>query len=119
MHTDDENHFEYALDLGLISFARDPAASSMRRPQAATAFEVDHGFDKSSAADLQKRLQPLIRKTQPYRKRIAHKGGTVWYEWGGLRKFLLGVGHFLWYWLSYGIFYGIAGAIGTSMRSTF
>ena len=27
--------------------------------------KVDHGFDKASAADLQKRLKPLIRKTQP------------------------------------------------------
>jgi bifunctional non-homologous end joining protein LigD len=39
---------------------------------------VDHGFDKASAADLQKRLKPLIRKTQPYAKRIAHKG--IWVE---------------------------------------
>jgi bifunctional non-homologous end joining protein LigD len=40
--------------------------------------KVDHGFDKSSAADLQKRLKPLIRKTQPYTRRIAHKG--IWLE---------------------------------------
>jgi bifunctional non-homologous end joining protein LigD len=40
--------------------------------------KVDHGFDKASAADLQKRLKPLIRKTQPYAKRIAHKG--IWVE---------------------------------------
>jgi bifunctional non-homologous end joining protein LigD len=40
--------------------------------------KVDHGFDKVSAADLQKRLRPLIRKTQPYSKRIAHKG--IWVE---------------------------------------
>ncbi|WP_371261344.1 DNA ligase [Bradyrhizobium sp. WSM1253] len=40
--------------------------------------KVDHGFDKASAADLQKRLKPLIRKTQPYTKRIAHKG--IWVE---------------------------------------
>ena len=40
--------------------------------------KVDHGFDKSSAADLLKRLKPLIRKTQPYAKRIAHKG--IWVE---------------------------------------
>jgi bifunctional non-homologous end joining protein LigD len=40
--------------------------------------KVDHGFDKDSAADLQKRLKPLIRKTQPYAKRIAHKG--IWVE---------------------------------------
>jgi bifunctional non-homologous end joining protein LigD len=39
---------------------------------------VDHGFDKVSAADLQKRLTPLIRKTQLYAKRIAHKG--IWVE---------------------------------------
>lgn len=40
--------------------------------------KVDHGFDKRSAAELQKRLTPLIRKTQPYSKRIAHKG--IWVE---------------------------------------
>lgn len=32
--------------------------------------KVEHGFDKTSAADLQKRLKPLILKTQPYTKRI-------------------------------------------------
>jgi bifunctional non-homologous end joining protein LigD len=31
-----------------------------------------------STADPQKRLKPLIRKTQPYSKRIAHKG--IWVE---------------------------------------
>jgi bifunctional non-homologous end joining protein LigD len=40
--------------------------------------KVDHGFDKQSAAALRKRLTPLIRKTQPYSKRIAHKG--IWVE---------------------------------------
>jgi bifunctional non-homologous end joining protein LigD len=40
--------------------------------------KVDHGFDKASAADLQKRLKPLIRTSQPYAKRIAHKG--IWVE---------------------------------------
>ena len=40
--------------------------------------KVDHGFDKNSAADLQKRLKPLVRKTQPYTKRIAHRG--IWVE---------------------------------------
>jgi bifunctional non-homologous end joining protein LigD len=40
--------------------------------------KVDHGFDKTSAADLQKRLKPLVRKTQPYTKRIAHRG--IWVE---------------------------------------
>lgn len=40
--------------------------------------KVDHGFDKVSAADLQARLKPLIRKTQPYAKKIAHK--AIWVE---------------------------------------
>jgi bifunctional non-homologous end joining protein LigD len=40
--------------------------------------KVDHGFDKVSAADLQKRLKPLIRRTQPYAKRIGHRG--IWVE---------------------------------------
>ncbi|MDI3560231.1 non-homologous end-joining DNA ligase [Bradyrhizobium sp. Arg816] len=40
--------------------------------------KVDHGFDKTSAAELRKKLQPLVRKTQPYAKRIAHKG--IWVE---------------------------------------
>lgn len=40
--------------------------------------KVDHGFDNASATDRQERLEPLIRKTQPYSKRIAHKG--IWVE---------------------------------------
>jgi len=40
--------------------------------------KVDHGFDKESAARLRQALTPLIRKTQPYAKRIAHKG--IWVE---------------------------------------
>jgi bifunctional non-homologous end joining protein LigD len=40
--------------------------------------KVDNGFDKVSAAELQARLKPLIRKSQPYAKRIAHRG--VWVE---------------------------------------
>ncbi|MEH2485855.1 non-homologous end-joining DNA ligase [Bradyrhizobium sp. AZCC 2230] len=40
--------------------------------------KVDHGFDKTSAAELQRRLEPLVRKTQPYARRIAHKG--IWVE---------------------------------------
>src|ERR1700694_638476 len=35
--------------------------------------KVDHGFDKVSAADLRKRLEPLVRKTQAFAKRITHK----------------------------------------------
>jgi len=40
--------------------------------------KVDHGFDTASAKDLQVRLKPLIRKTQPYAKKIAHRG--IWVE---------------------------------------
>jgi bifunctional non-homologous end joining protein LigD len=40
--------------------------------------KVDHGFDTASAKDLQARLKPLIRQTQPYSKKIAHRG--VWVE---------------------------------------
>ena len=40
--------------------------------------KVDHGFDKKSSTELRKRLTPLIRRTQPYTKRIAHKG--IWVE---------------------------------------
>jgi bifunctional non-homologous end joining protein LigD len=40
--------------------------------------KVDNGFDKASTAELQARLKPLIRKTQPYAKKIAHRG--IWVE---------------------------------------
>jgi bifunctional non-homologous end joining protein LigD len=40
--------------------------------------KIDHGFDKMSAKDLQARLKPLIRKSQPYAKKIAHRG--IWVE---------------------------------------
>jgi bifunctional non-homologous end joining protein LigD len=40
--------------------------------------KVDHGFDKVSAANLRKRLEPLVRKTQAFAKRIVHKG--IWVE---------------------------------------
>ena len=40
--------------------------------------KVDHGFDKQSSTELRKRLTPLIRKTQPYAKRIAHR--AIWVE---------------------------------------
>jgi bifunctional non-homologous end joining protein LigD len=40
--------------------------------------KVDHGFDNTSAAELQARLKPLIRKTQPYAKKVAHR--AVWVE---------------------------------------
>ena len=32
--------------------------------------KVDHGFDDASAKDLQARLRPLIRKTQPYARMV-------------------------------------------------
>jgi len=40
--------------------------------------KVDHGFNSASAKDLQARLKPLIRTTQPYAKKIAHRG--IWVE---------------------------------------
>ncbi len=40
--------------------------------------KVDHGFDSASAKDLQARLKPLIRETQPCAKKIAHRG--IWVE---------------------------------------
>jgi bifunctional non-homologous end joining protein LigD len=40
--------------------------------------KVDHGFGSASAKDLQARLKPLIRETQPYAKKIAHRG--IWVE---------------------------------------
>jgi ATP-dependent DNA ligase len=40
--------------------------------------KVDHGFDIALAKELQARLRPLIRKTQPYAKKIAHR--AIWLE---------------------------------------
>jgi bifunctional non-homologous end joining protein LigD len=40
--------------------------------------KVDHGFDSASAKALRARLTPLIRKSQPYSKRIGHRG--IWVE---------------------------------------
>jgi ATP dependent DNA ligase-like protein len=40
--------------------------------------KVDHGFDAESEKELRARLKPLIRRTQPYTKRIAHRG--IWVE---------------------------------------
>jgi bifunctional non-homologous end joining protein LigD len=57
----------------MVAFNRNPWPQS---PESAG--KVDHGFDKTSAAALRKRLTPLIRKTQPSTKRIAHKG--IWVE---------------------------------------
>lgn len=43
------------------------------RQELVYAGKIDHGFDKNSAADLQARLKPLIRRTQPYAKKVAHR----------------------------------------------
>jgi bifunctional non-homologous end joining protein LigD len=40
--------------------------------------KVDHGFTPESEKDLRSKLKPLIRKTQPYAKKIAHRG--IWVE---------------------------------------
>lgn len=40
--------------------------------------KVDHGFTSQSEKDLRAKLKPLIRKTQPYAKKIAHRG--IWVE---------------------------------------
>jgi bifunctional non-homologous end joining protein LigD len=40
--------------------------------------KVDHGFDTASAKGLQARVKPLIRKTQPYAEKLAHRG--IWVE---------------------------------------
>lgn len=39
--------------------------------------KVDHGFTPESEKALRARLKPLIRKTQPYAKKIAHRGTWV------------------------------------------
>jgi bifunctional non-homologous end joining protein LigD len=40
--------------------------------------KVDHGFTPASAKELRARLAPLVRKTQPYVKKITHRG--IWVE---------------------------------------
>jgi bifunctional non-homologous end joining protein LigD len=40
--------------------------------------KVDHGFTPQFEKELRARLKPLIRKTQPYAKKIAHRG--IWVE---------------------------------------
>ena len=44
------------------------------------------------------------------------KDTTVWSEWGGFKKSMAAIGLFIWYWVSYGLFYGIAGFIGTTLK---
>jgi ATP-dependent DNA ligase len=62
-----------ARDLTIAGFALDGIAARSR-----TSSTRVHGFDKTSAAALRKRLTPLIRKTQPYAKKIGHK--AIWVE---------------------------------------
>jgi bifunctional non-homologous end joining protein LigD len=40
--------------------------------------KVDRGFDEENTKDFRARLMPLIRETQPFAKRIAHRG--IWVE---------------------------------------
>jgi bifunctional non-homologous end joining protein LigD len=40
--------------------------------------KVDYGFTPESEKDLRARLKPLVRKTQPYARKIGHKG--IWVE---------------------------------------
>jgi bifunctional non-homologous end joining protein LigD len=48
-----------------------------KRKDLVHAGKVGRGFDKASAADLRKRLTPLIRETQPCAGKIAHRGIRV------------------------------------------
>jgi bifunctional non-homologous end joining protein LigD len=49
-----------------------------RAGQLIYAGKVDHGFTPATEKELRARLKPLIRKTQPYAKKIAHRG--IWVE---------------------------------------
>jgi len=67
------------LSPGSRSTARDGIYLGRRKGKELTyAGKVDNGFDAASAKDLQARLKPLIRETQPYAKKIAHRG--IWVE---------------------------------------
>jgi hypothetical protein len=44
---------------------------------------------------------------------IYMKDNTIWSEWGWFKRTLAGTAYFLWFWISYGIFYGIAGFLGS------
>jgi bifunctional non-homologous end joining protein LigD len=58
--------------------AKNGTASISKGKELIYAGKVDHGFDSASAKDLQARLKPLIRETQPYAKKISHRG--IWVE---------------------------------------
>jgi bifunctional non-homologous end joining protein LigD len=49
-----------------------------RAGQLIYAGKVDHGFTPEFEKELRAKLKPLIRKTQPYAKKIAHRG--IWVE---------------------------------------
>lgn len=40
--------------------------------------KVEHGFEDGAVEDLQRRLKKLVRKTQPFAKRIPNSG--IWVE---------------------------------------
>ncbi|WP_349525685.1 hypothetical protein [Bradyrhizobium sp. Rc2d] len=40
--------------------------------------KIEHGFEGAAAQELQRRLKPLVRKTQPFAKRILNS--AIWVE---------------------------------------
>jgi len=46
------------------------------------------------------------------------RDNTFWQDWGNIRKSMLGIAYFVWYWASYAIFYGIAGLVGGFLKSS-
>jgi bifunctional non-homologous end joining protein LigD len=57
---------------------RDLYRAAVKGKDLVYAGKVDHGVDSATARDLQARLTPLIRKNQPYAKKVAHRG--IWVE---------------------------------------
>jgi bifunctional non-homologous end joining protein LigD len=70
--------------LTIAGFALDGASGTdctsagARATSSSTPARSTTAFDKVSAAELRKRLEPLVRKTQAFAKRVAHKG--IWVE---------------------------------------
>jgi len=70
--------------LPIAGFALDGTKMGRHLPRAsqgqgaALRRKVDHGFDANNAKDLRDRLTPLIQKTQPFTKRVAHR--AIWVE---------------------------------------
>jgi hypothetical protein len=46
------------------------------------------------------------------------RDNTLWGEWSTFKKVLAGMAYFIWFWISYGIFYGIAGFLGSAIQSS-